>query len=83
MMKPKDDAIVLANEFATVEIRRDDSGNGPRLLIRDLRSGRETLLDPFELAALTMVRHEELAPFLDPGRFTEPRTGVGGTNGTG
>jgi hypothetical protein len=82
-MKPKNDAIVLANEFATVEIRRDDSGNGPRLLIRDLRSGRETLLDPFELAALTMVRHEELAPFLDPGRFTGPLTGIRGANGTG
>jgi hypothetical protein len=37
------------------------------------------LLDPLELAALTWVRHEELAPFLDPSRFTGP----GGANGTG
>jgi len=78
-MKPENGSIVLASEFGTVEIRRDDSGNGPRLLIRDLRSGRETLLDPFELAALTMVRHEEFAPFLDPGRFTKSNS----ANGTG
>lgn len=71
--------IVLASEFATVAICRDDSGNGPRLLIRDLRTGRVTLLDPLELAALTWIRHEELAPFLDPSRFTGP----GGANGTG
>ncbi|HEX4210401.1 MAG TPA: hypothetical protein VHY56_08410 [Candidatus Binataceae bacterium] len=71
--------IVLASEFATVAISRDDRGNGPRLLIRDLRSGRVMLLDPLELAALTWVRHEELAPFLDPSRFTGP----GCANGTG
>lgn len=69
--------MVLANEFATVELSRDDSGNGPRLLIRDLRTGRGVLLDPLELAALTWVRHEELEPFLDPSRFT----GTGGPNG--
>jgi hypothetical protein len=78
-MKPDHESIVLASEFATVEIRRDDSGNGPRLLIRDLRSGRAALLDPLELAALTIVRHEELAPLLDPGRFTKSS----GANGTG
>jgi len=71
--------IHLTSEFAAVAVSRDDSGNGPRLLIRDLRTGRETLLDPLELAALTWVRHEELAPFLDPSRFTGP----GGSNGTG
>jgi hypothetical protein len=38
-----------------------------------------TLLDPFELAALTVVRHEELAPFLDPGRFAKRN----GANSTG
>jgi hypothetical protein len=72
-------SIMLANEFANVEVTRDDRGNGPRLLIRDLRTGRVTLLDPLELAALTWVTHEELAPFLDPSRFT----GTGGANGTG
>lgn len=61
--------VVLTSEFAAVEVERDDSGNGPRLMIRDLRSGNCVLLDPLELAALTWLRHEELLPFLDPARF--------------
>ena len=81
-MKPDDASIVLAGEFVAVEIRRDDSGNGPHLLIRDLRSGRAILLDPFELAALTIVRHEELMPFLDPGRFTKSSDNGAGENET-
>ena len=65
--------MTLRNEFAAVEIDRDDHGNGPRLLIRDARSGRCVLLDPLELAALTSVRHEELLPFLDPGRLDQDK----------
>ena len=62
-------SIQLASEFAAVEVERDDSGNGPRLMIRDLRSGQRVFLDPLELAALAWTRHEELMPFLDPGRL--------------
>jgi hypothetical protein len=62
--------VTLNSEFASVEIERDDSGNGPRLLIRDARSGKTILLDPLELTALAWVRHQELAPFLDPGRLS-------------
>ena len=61
--------IQLTSEFASVEIERDDNGNGPRLKICDRRSGRCVFLDPLELAALAWSRHEELIPFLDPGRF--------------
>lgn len=64
--------MTLNSEFASVEIERDDNGNGPRLLIRDARSGRSIFLDPLELASLAWVRHEELAPFLDPARL-DPR----------
>jgi len=64
--------MVLKSEFAAVEVERDDKANGPRLMVRDLRSGRSTFLDPFELAALVWVRHEELMPFLDPARL-DPR----------
>lgn len=59
----------LASEFAAIEVARDNSGNGPRLMIRDTRSGRCVFLDPLELAALTSVRHEELTLFLDPARI--------------
>jgi hypothetical protein len=61
--------IQLSSEFASVEVDRDDQGNGPRLKIRDVRSGRCVFLDPLELAALAWSRHEELLPLLDPGRF--------------
>jgi hypothetical protein len=62
-------AIQLTSEFAAVEVDRDDNGNGPRLMIRDLRSGRQVFLDPLEVAALAWTRHEELLPLLDPARL--------------
>ena len=65
--------MTLNSEFASVEIDRDDSGNGPRLLIRDTRSGKTIFLDPLELASLAWIRHEELLPFLDPARL-DPRS---------
>jgi hypothetical protein len=61
--------VTLSSEFASVEVELDMEGNGPRLLIRDARSGRCILLDPLELTALTWARHEELRPFLDPARL--------------
>jgi hypothetical protein len=63
----------LTSEFAAVEIERDENGNGPRLMIRDIRRGKSVFLDPLELAALAWVRHEDLTPFLDLSRF-EDRT---------
>jgi hypothetical protein len=62
-------AIRLISEFAAVEVARDEHGNGPRLMIRDLQTGQEIYLDPLELAALAWTRHEELLPLLDPGRL--------------
>lgn len=61
--------IELASEFAWVEVQLDERGNGPRLKIRDLRSGRCVFLDPLELASLAWTRHEELLPLLDPSRL--------------
>jgi hypothetical protein len=65
--------LLLISEFAAVEVDRDDNGNGPRLLIRDLRSGKSVYLDPLELTALAWARHDELTPFLDPGRLDPSR----------
>lgn len=56
----------LTNEFASVELAVDQDANGPRLLVRNLLTGRHIFLDPTELAALTRVRHEDLKPFVDP-----------------
>ena len=59
----------LTSEFAAVEVERDDRGNGPRLMIRDVRSGQCIYLDPLELSALASARHEDLLPLIDPSRF--------------
>ena len=66
--------MTLTSEFASVTVERDDRGNGPRLMIRDLRNGKCVFLDPLELAALVSVQHRELQPFLDPARFDLPTT---------
>ena len=58
--------VVLKNEFATVEVIRDDTANGSRLLIKDLQTGRQVYLDPLELEALTRVPHSAFARWLDP-----------------
>ena len=60
--------MILANEFAQVDIELDESGNGPRLRIRDLRTGQVGYLDPLELEYLAWATKEELAPLLDPAR---------------
>lgn len=57
----------LKSEFARVWVELDTSGNGPRLLIQDLKTAKRIYLDPLELETLAWMRHEDLAPFLDPG----------------
>ena len=47
--------MLLRSEFACVELLIDRSANGPRLLIRDLNSGREILLDPLEVESITRM----------------------------
>ena len=56
----------LVSEFARVRVERDDSGNGPRLMILDLRTGMTVYLDPLELETLAWMRHEDFTRFLDP-----------------
>lgn len=77
-MSQSDITARLASEFATVDVSVDYAGNGPRLRIRDVRTGSSVLLDPLELESLVYVRHDGLAPFLDPGatRWTDPIDGV-------
>lgn len=60
--------MILSNEFAQVEVELDQTGNGPRLRIRDMRSGQVGYLDPLELEYLAFTTKDELAPLLDPAR---------------
>ncbi len=58
--------MVFRNEFSTVELQRDESANGPRLLVRDAASGRTIYLDPIQLEALTRMTTDDFAALLDP-----------------
>lgn len=53
--------IVVANEFAEVEVRRVDTRNGSRLLISAPKTGRSISLDALELEALTWQNAHTLA----------------------
>ncbi|GAB2458997.1 dihydrodiol dehydrogenase [Jatrophihabitans fulvus] len=57
---------MLSNEFATVYVRIDHTGNGPRLAVADPSAGQEILLDPLELQALAWSRHSTLNDLLKP-----------------
>jgi len=60
------DRSILQSEFAMVEVSRDDSANGARLLIRDMATGNHIYLDPLELEALTRVDHSFFVPLVGP-----------------
>ncbi|MGZ4509784.1 MAG: dihydrodiol dehydrogenase [Mycobacterium sp.] len=55
------ETITVANEFAEVEVRREDTRNGSRLLISVPRTGRSISLDALELEALTRQNARTLA----------------------
>ena len=56
----------IHNEFARVAVELDQSGNGPRLRLRDLKTGREAFFDALELESLAWSNHADMTPFLNP-----------------
>lgn len=57
---------VVTSEFASVALSVDHEGNGPRLRIEDVRSGRVGYLDALELETLAWLPEGALHPLLDP-----------------
>lgn len=57
---------VVGNEFAEVEVEVDHTANGPRLRLRDLRSGRTRYVDALELETIVWLPDEHLQQLLDP-----------------
>jgi hypothetical protein len=55
------ESLVIANEFAEVQVRRLDTRNGSRLLIRAPKTGRWITLDALEVEALTRQNPRTLA----------------------
>lgn len=59
----------MQNEFAGVLISVDKQGNGPRLMIRDLESGRVAYFDALELSSLCYWRDDKRADLLAVGAY--------------
>ena len=57
---------VVASEFARVAVRVDDTANGVRLRVEDLRTGRVRYLDALELETIVWLRDEHLGRLMDP-----------------
>jgi hypothetical protein len=61
-----DPAWVVASEFAQVAVRLDDTANGTRLRLEDLRTGQVRYLDALELETIVWLRDEHLGRLMDP-----------------
>jgi hypothetical protein len=52
-------SLILRNEFATVRIALDRSGNGVLLVVTDTESGQSIALDPLEIEAIARMTHHD------------------------
>lgn len=59
----RDEAVEIANEFASVFVRKVHTRNGERLEIEARRRGRLIRLDPLELEALACRDDESFVGF--------------------
>lgn len=67
MTPPPEPGLLIANEFAEVEVRRVRTHNGTRLEIRSPRLSRSLQLDALQLEALTWQEPELFSQLLqDP-----------------
>lgn len=58
--------VTVRNEFASVSVQLDTSGNGDRLRIEDLDSERVIYLDALQLENLVWLPQEKLEEYMDP-----------------
>jgi hypothetical protein len=64
--RPPDPIGEVSSEFASVALRINHDGNGPRLEIEDLRTGHVGYLDALELETLAWLPDGALHSLLDP-----------------
>lgn len=57
---------IVHSEFAEVAVRVDQTANGPRLRLEDLRAGKVRYLDALELETLVWLPDGHLGRLLDP-----------------
>jgi hypothetical protein len=60
--------VIVRNEFAAVEVALDHEGNGDRLKVEDLDSGRVVYLDALQLENIVWMPDDELSALMDPAR---------------
>ncbi len=56
----------MDSEFADVQVTVDTVANGPRLRLRDRRTGRVRFLDALELETIIWLPEGHLTQLLDP-----------------
>jgi hypothetical protein len=61
-----DTPLIIANEFATIEITVDTVGHDPRLCLHDLATGAIIRLDALMLSGLARVSLPLLQSIMDP-----------------
>lgn len=61
--------MIIRNEFAAVEVELDNEGNGDRLRVEDLDSGRVVYLDALQLENIVWMPDDELSALMDPSRY--------------
>lgn len=71
----------VVSEFAAVSLSIDTEGNGPRLRILDLRTGRVGYLDALELETLAWLPEGALHTILDPSFHRWRERPAGGSSG--
>ncbi len=57
---------IVDSEFAAVSVRVDNTANGPRLRLEDLRTRRVRYLDALELETIVWLPDGRLEKLLDP-----------------
>jgi hypothetical protein len=66
MSARRDNRLVLRNEFGSVAVQKDESANGPRLLVQNLDEGTEIYLDLLEVESLTRFTHADFEQYVRP-----------------
>ncbi|MFB7718285.1 MULTISPECIES: hypothetical protein [unclassified Nocardia] len=57
---------VVHSEFARVAVSIDETANGPRLRLHDLKTGRVRYLDALELETIVWLAEGQMERLLDP-----------------
>jgi len=65
-MADKEFRAVVGSEFAEIGVSVDHDGNGPRLKLEDLRTGRVRFADALELETIVWLPEGHLQQLLDP-----------------